>query len=315
MLAMVTDITEKKQAEARRARLEAQLLESQKMEAIGTLAGGIAHDFNNILAAILGNVALAQQHAHDDAPVRASLEQIRIAAARARSLVQQIIAFSRRQPQALVMQPLRQLVEEAILLLRSTLPALVELDVRLAAAPLLVRADATQLQQVVMNLCTNAWHALRGSSGRITVGLAAVTLDPDAARRAGGVPAACRPGATPSSGSATTAAAWTRRRARASSSPSSSPSRSARARAWASRSCMASSPPTGAITVRSSLGHGSTFEVCLPLAEPQALSPAESPLAVVAAPRGRGEHVLYVGLHHRRDAHRRGATRRAQPAT
>jgi len=182
---MVTDITDRKHADEARARLEAQLRESQKMQAIGTLAGGIAHDFNNILAAILGNVALAQQQAGLDPAARHSLEQITTSAVRARSLVQQILAFSRRQPQRLVRQPLRPLVEEAVRLLRPILPALVELEVTLADAPLTVEADATQLQQVVMNLCTNAWHALQGQAGRVTVGLGAVFIDAEAAQRLG----------------------------------------------------------------------------------------------------------------------------------
>jgi PAS domain S-box-containing protein len=183
-LAMVTDITESKQAEARRIELESQLRESQKMQAIGTLAGGIAHDFNNILAAILGNVALAQQPGLD-AATRGSLEQISTSAARARSLVQQILAFSRRQPHSLLSQPLRPVVEESVRLLRPILPAMVELDVTLADAPLNVAADATQLHQVVMNLCTNAWQAMNNQAGRINVGLDAVSLDTEAAKRLG----------------------------------------------------------------------------------------------------------------------------------
>jgi PAS domain S-box-containing protein len=173
-LAMVTDITERKRAEGERGRLELQLRESQKMEAIGTLAGGIAHDFNNILAAILGNVALAQAQGGEGAPAPGPLEQIQKAALRARGLVQQILAFSRREPHVLQVQPLRPVVEEAVSLLRPLLPALVQLELVLTGAPLHVAADATQLQQVVLNLCTNAWHALQGRAGRITVGLEAV---------------------------------------------------------------------------------------------------------------------------------------------
>ena len=186
VLAMVTDISERHHAEARRAALEAQLRQSQKMEAIGTLAGGIAHDFNNVLAAILGNVALLRQGAagHDgDAALR--LEQIGKAASRARSLVHQIVAFSRQQPQQLQVQPLEPLLQETLALLRSTMPAGVELVSRLPGAPVLVDADATQLQQVLMNLCTNAWHALPGGTGRIEVGFDAVLLDTEAAARVG----------------------------------------------------------------------------------------------------------------------------------
>ncbi|MFO1338741.1 MAG: CHASE domain-containing protein [Burkholderiaceae bacterium] len=186
-LAMVTDISHRKQAEAARAGLEAQLRASQKMEAIGTLAGGIAHDFNNILAAILGNVALAQQAALDGA-ARQRLAQISQSAERARSLVQQILAFSRRQPHSLRPQALAPVVEESVRLLRPILPAMVELELRQGGAPLGVRADATQLHQVLMNLCTNAWHALQGLAGRIEIALDRGTLDAATAQRLGLAP-------------------------------------------------------------------------------------------------------------------------------
>ncbi|MBC7954427.1 MAG: CHASE domain-containing protein [Cytophagales bacterium] len=185
-LGMLTDITERKQAESRRLALESQLRESQKMEAIGTLAGGIAHDFNNILAAILGNVSMARQQAGASSPaLQASLAQIEMAGVRGRSLVQKILAFSRMQPHLLVNQAMRPLVEEAVALLRSTLPASVELDVRLSDAPLQVGADATQVQQILMNLCTNAWHALQGRAGRITIELREVILSTEAAQALG----------------------------------------------------------------------------------------------------------------------------------
>lgn len=177
------DITERKRAEAQRRDLEAQLRESQKMESVGTLAGGIAHDFNNILGAILGNVALARDDLGPGHPALESLEQIQTAGLRARAMVQQILAFSRRQPHELLSQPLRPVLEESLSLLRATLPARVRLATRFSAAPIRVRADATQIQQVMLNLCTNAWHAMHGSSGLIEVGLEPATLDQQAARR------------------------------------------------------------------------------------------------------------------------------------
>jgi CheY-like chemotaxis protein len=100
--------------------------------------------------------------------------------------VQQILAFGRRQPHALVNQPLQPLVDEAVALLRSTLPASVGLQCTLAPQPLHVMADATQMQQVLMNLCTNAWHALQGRAGQITIGLEAVDVVADMARADGG---------------------------------------------------------------------------------------------------------------------------------
>src|SRR5207245_4728394 len=108
----MTDISDRKEAESDLRRFEAQLRDVQKMESIGTLAGGIAHDFNNILGAILGNVALAREDLGADHPALARLEQIHKSSLRARSLVQQILTFSRREPQELVTQPLRPVIEE-----------------------------------------------------------------------------------------------------------------------------------------------------------------------------------------------------------
>ena len=187
MIGTHTDITGLKQAEAQRRALEAQLRESQKMEAIGTLAGGVAHDFNNLLAAILGNLTLAQEDVGGEHPASESLAEIQRAALRARQLVQQILTFSRRQTQALQVQPLTPLVQESLGLLRSLLPAGVRLTTRLASSPLPVLADATQVQQVLMNLCTNAWQAMGGQPGEVTVTLSAVEVDPERAQQMEGL--------------------------------------------------------------------------------------------------------------------------------
>jgi len=166
------EISERVQAEQARRLLEQQLRNAQRMEAVGTLAGGIAHDFNNVLGAILGNTALAEEELAADHPARPWLAHIASAGQRARELVRQIMAFSRRQPQQLRRQTLQPLVEECAAMLRSTLPASAQLRVLLYDEPLHVLADATQVEQVLMNLCTNAWQALRGSSGRIGLTLA-----------------------------------------------------------------------------------------------------------------------------------------------
>jgi PAS domain S-box-containing protein len=185
----MTDISERKEAEADMRKFEAQLRHVQKMESVGTLAGGIAHDFNNILGAILGNVELAKEEVSDGHAVRVHLDEIQKASLRARNLVRQILTFSRREPQELLTQALRPIVEETHKLLRATLPARVDLEVVLADVPLHVHADATQIQQVLMNLCTNAWHALKDSAGRVHIGLDAATLDDGNGRRPGGLPA------------------------------------------------------------------------------------------------------------------------------
>lgn len=165
------DVSQQVQAEQARRRLEQQLRNAQKMEAVGALAGGIAHDFNNVLGAILSNTAMAREELALEHPVHQRLALIDRAGQRARDLVRHIMAFSRRQPQQLRVQPLQPLVEECVALLRSTFPSSAQLHLRLCDEPLHVLADGTQVEQVLMNLSTNAWQALCGSTGRIEVTL------------------------------------------------------------------------------------------------------------------------------------------------
>lgn len=158
------DLTERREAEDRRLTLEAQLRESQKLEALGTLAGGIAHDFNNILAAILGNARLAMEDAQGQAAIAESVGEILKAGSRAKDLVQRILAFSRRQPLQRRVLSLQAVVDESVRLLRATIPKGVELRVECDPGTPLVLADPTQLQQVLLNLCTNAWQAMADRS-------------------------------------------------------------------------------------------------------------------------------------------------------
>ncbi|MCR5884828.1 PAS domain-containing protein [Rhizobacter sp. J219] len=170
-IAVERDITERKLAEAHREALERQLRQAQKMESIGTLAGGIAHDFNNILGAILGNVALVRDALVPLSPGHAPLGTIEHSAQRARSLVQQILAFGRQQATQRMRQPLRPLVDEAARLLQATLPASVVLRMSGTHDEVFAEVDGHQLQQVLINLCTNAWHALPARGGLIEIGL------------------------------------------------------------------------------------------------------------------------------------------------
>ena len=160
---------------------QSRLLEAQKMEALGTLAGGVAHDFNNALATILGSATLGMDSLPEGHPARNHLLRVLHAGRRTRSLVEQILAFSRDQPHEFKVRSLRPLVEETIALLRATLPAEVELCARLPDAPVLAMVNAMQFEQVLINLGTNAWHAVLEQPGVIEIGLEAVELDNDRA--------------------------------------------------------------------------------------------------------------------------------------
>jgi nitrogen-specific signal transduction histidine kinase/ActR/RegA family two-component response regulator len=154
------DVTAQKQAQIEKERLEAQLRQSQKMEAMGTLAGGIAHDFNNILGAILGYGELAQQHATAGSALRRYLDNVMHAAGRAKSLVDRILGFSRSGLGERVPVNVQSVIEETLELLAASLPATIRLEKTLMAGEAAVIGDATHLHQVAMNLCTNAVHAM-----------------------------------------------------------------------------------------------------------------------------------------------------------
>jgi PAS domain S-box-containing protein len=160
-----------------RMTLEKQLRQSQKMEAIGQLSGGIAHDFNNLLGAIIGNCELAQMDLDATHPAAESVDQILTASRRAGHLVEQILTFARvERAEHRRIDPVP-VVEESVRLLRSTLPAGVQLALLKGEGLPAILADETQLQQVLINLGTNAWHALEGGAGRISVELSAETVD------------------------------------------------------------------------------------------------------------------------------------------
>ena len=158
-------------AERQRSQLETQLRQSQQMEALGTLAGGIAHDFNNLLTAIGSNADLALTEPSVTSPVKEHLTELRKAHARATDLVKRILLFSRRQESDRKPIALAPVVDEAVKLLRASLPAMI--DIQFSAEPNLpaVLADASQLHQVVMNLGTNAAHAMGERGGVLRIGL------------------------------------------------------------------------------------------------------------------------------------------------
>lgn len=164
------NITERKQAEAEQERLQAQLTQSRKMETIGTLAGGIAHDFNNILSGILGYAQLAEMNLGSPVKIRSHLSQIIKGAHRAAELTQQILIFSRqteyeKQPLSLYI-----VLKEALKLLRSSIPSTIDITEAIVSKSK-VLADPTQMHQVIMNLCTNAYHAMGKKGGMLTIRL------------------------------------------------------------------------------------------------------------------------------------------------
>jgi PAS domain S-box-containing protein len=175
VLAVSRDITARRQAEAQRTELEAQLRQAQKMEAIGQLTGGIAHDFNNILTSVIGYVVLASERAENfgDGKLVHQLEQAHVAAQRARDLIAQMLTFARRQRGARAVLALPALVRQTVQLLRATLPSSIELDAETDDAAPPVEADAVQIEQVLFNLAINARDAIGSHSGRIRVRLRA----------------------------------------------------------------------------------------------------------------------------------------------
>lgn len=163
------DLTGRKKAEAHRNELEGQLRESHKMQAMGTMAGGIAHDFNNILSAILGNAELAKADCSPDTPVFESLVEIEKAGRRARDLVRQILTFSRNEPPRRSIVDLPEVLRDTQRLLRVTLPPSIALQMTTASPLPAVLADPTQVEQALLNLCTNAIHAIGTATGHVEV--------------------------------------------------------------------------------------------------------------------------------------------------
>lgn len=169
---------ERLKAEKDRAALQAQLFQSQKLEAIGTLAGGIAHDFNNILAGIVLFAELASQDSQDNPDVQESLQGILDASGRARDLVKQILTFSRQEEQNRAEMLIQPVIKEALKFLRASLPPMIEMQSEIDPTTAPVLADPTQIHQVIVNLCTNAGHAMKLHGGILRVGLKDLLITP-----------------------------------------------------------------------------------------------------------------------------------------
>jgi len=175
------EIEERKRAEEERKKLEAQLQQVQKMESIGTLASGIAHDFNNMLGIIVGNTELAMDDVPVGNPARHNLGEIRTASMRARDMVKRILAFSRQSSQEMKPVRISPIIKESLKLLRSSIPTTIEIHQNISSKSDTVRADPTQINRVLINLCTNAAHAMGEKAGVLEVSLEDIELDEDSA--------------------------------------------------------------------------------------------------------------------------------------
>jgi len=187
VVTFLRDLTEQQLAEKARLELERRALQAQKLEALGTLAGGIAHDFNNILGAIVAYAELMRLDAEDPAQVRNHVVELQRAGNRAKELIQQILSFGRQQKQERRPIRIELAIREAVKLLRSTLPTTIQIDVQIAGEPPIVLADLTQIHQVLLNLGTNAAHAMSGKNGQLTIRLDAVEVDAELAERRPGL--------------------------------------------------------------------------------------------------------------------------------
>ena len=178
---IMRDITEHKRAEEEKKKLEVQLARAQRMEAMGTLAGGVAHDFNNILAAIIGYVELSMLDIVTDTKVKRNLKEVLRASKRATDLVNQILAFSRQSQNELKPVEITPIVKETLKLLRASLPTTIEIRHHVEPDTGTIEADPTQIHQVLMNLCTNAAHAIGEEGGLLEVSVTPVAIDASAA--------------------------------------------------------------------------------------------------------------------------------------
>jgi len=177
------DITERKQAEEERKKLESQLQQAQKMESIGTLAGGIAHDFNNILSPIMIHSEMAMMELASDNPIRHNLKEIYKAGERASDMVKQILTFSRKEEGKRAEIKVTPVLKEVLKMLRSTIPTTIDIQQNLEVESDTVLADPTQIHQIMLNLGTNAAHAMREKGGTLKVSLVQEDLDSDDAEQ------------------------------------------------------------------------------------------------------------------------------------
>ncbi|QDL55597.1 PAS domain-containing sensor histidine kinase [Rhodoferax sediminis] len=282
------DLTAKKLAETQRATLEAQLRESQKMQAMGTMAGGIAHDFNNILSAILGNVDLAKQDISAESAALPSLQEIDKAGRRARALVQQILTFSRNELPKRIPVQLAEVVHETARLIKVTLPPMVRLEVFVADDTPPILANATQIEQALLNLCTNAILAVGTKKGVVSMALQATDIAQPLSDRIGLAPGRYLTLAVRDTGKGMTPQTQER---------IFEPFFTTRPVGQGTGLGLSvvhgiMQTHQGAVEVQSELGSGSSFTLFFPVTQEQVVFAPEP--AQVAYVQGKGRHVMYV---------------------
>jgi len=170
------DVTERILSERKVAKLQEQLTQALKMEAIGTLAGGIAHDFNNILFPMFGYLEMMLEDVPKESPLRGHLVEVFSGAKRARDLIKQILTFSRQSDHERKPLETQRVIKEALKLIKSSLPTTIEISKDIQKDCGLVLAEPTQIHQIVMNLCTNAYHAMEEKGGKLAITLKEVEL-------------------------------------------------------------------------------------------------------------------------------------------
>ena len=176
ILGITHDLTERNEAEAERLKLESKLRQTQKIESIGTLAGGIAHDFNNILASVIGFTELALDEVEKDTNLENSLQEVYAAGKRARDLVKQILTFARQSDEEIKPVQFSVIAKEVLKFIRSSIPSMIEIRQNIESDSLIM-ANSTQVHQILMNLCTNASHAMGDEGGIMELSLKDVVID------------------------------------------------------------------------------------------------------------------------------------------
>jgi len=179
LIGISRNITELKNVQLEKEKLQDQLRQAHKMEAVGTIAGGIAHDFNNILGIIIGNLELALDDIPSWNPAFKNMEQIKIASFRARDVVKQLLSFSRKEEYSQETIAINDIIKESMSLLRASTPTTIEINTNLIKNNEMIMADATQIHQVLINLCTNAVHSMEEKGGILSVEVSKVHLTDD----------------------------------------------------------------------------------------------------------------------------------------